>query len=66
MRFASLATCEIFPLASLIATTLDAFLAILIAVSGKILQPVRLGTLYKIIGTFTLFATDVKCSTRPF
>ena len=46
------ATCEIFPLASLIATIFSIFESSK-HVLGSIFTPVLLGTLYKIIGIFT-------------
>lgn len=52
---AILATCEIFPLASFIATILG-ILERARQVSGSMLTPVRLGTLYNTIGRSTLLA----------
>ena len=63
---ASFATCEMLPLASLIATMFSTFRARVTAVSGRILQPVRLGTLYRMHGRLMEFAIAVKCAIRPF
>ena len=52
-KAANLATCEILPDASLIATTFLTSFAILTAVSGRMFVPVLEGTLYIIIGIFT-------------
>jgi len=52
------ATCDILPLASFIATMLSIFDSSK-HVSGFILTPVLLGTLYSIIGNDVLFAITV-------
>jgi hypothetical protein len=57
-RFAISAICEMFPLASFIATMFSIFDNSL-QVSGKIFTPVLLATLYNIIGSFVLFAIAV-------
>lgn len=61
----SFATCEMLPLASFTPTIFSTFFTSFTMVSGKMLHPVLLGTLYNKIGRVTLFATAVKCFTRP-
>ena len=59
VKYMVFAACATFPVASLIATMFSTSWYSFAAVSGRILHPVRLGTLYMIIGSFTEFAISV-------
>ena len=59
VKYISLDACARLPVASLIPTMFSTVLKSVAAVSGIILQPVRPGTLYMIIGSFTASAISV-------